>query len=70
MDEFDFDYEWDEGSDLDNWEDEQVFQDTQAELREDFDDDDDDEGDYLWDAEAELERRAEYAMECVLGFGE
>lgn len=30
------DYGYDEGSDLDNWEDEQVFQDTQAELREDW----------------------------------
>lgn len=29
--------EYDEGSDVDNWEDEQVFQDTQAEMREDED---------------------------------
>ncbi len=29
----DGDYDYDEGSDLDNWEAEQVFQDTQAEAR-------------------------------------
>ena len=27
-------YEYDEGSDIDNWEDEQVFQDSIAEMRE------------------------------------
>ena len=36
MDE-DFNYEWAEGSDIDNWEDEQVFQDHEGE---------EDEGDY------------------------
>ena len=33
MDE-DYGYEYDEGSDIDNWEDEQVFQDNIAERRE------------------------------------
>ena len=35
--------EYDEGSDIDNWEDEQVFRDTQAEMREDEDEDEEDE---------------------------
>jgi hypothetical protein len=60
----DEDYEYDEGSDVDNWEDEQVFQDGCAEN--DFDEDDD----YIFDEENEQERRAEYAAECSLGFGE
>ena len=70
MDEDYDDFGYDEGSDIDNWEAEQCFQDQQAEAREDFEDDDEDEGDYLYDEEAEQERRAEYAMECALGFGE
>ena len=60
------DYGYDEGSDLDNWEEEQVFQDTQAELREDWDDEDD----LPYDEEHAAEMRAEYAMEAALGFGE
>lgn len=63
----DYGYEYDEGSDIDNWEAEQCFQDQQAEAREDWDDEDDD---IPFDEEAEQERRAEYAMECALGFGE
>lgn len=74
MDEYDdFDQCYDEGSDIDNWEAEQCFQDQQAEMRADADfedDEDDEEGDYLYDEEAEMERRAEYAMESALGFGE
>ena len=35
MDEDDFGYEYDEGSDIDNWEDEQVFRDGQEEMRQD-----------------------------------
>lgn len=66
-DEYD-DFDYDEGSDVDNWEAEQCFQDQQAEAGED--DFEDEEGDYLYDEEAEMERRAEYAMESALGFGE
>lgn len=56
------DYGYDEGSDVDNWEAEQCFQDQCLE--------DDEDDDYLFDEEAEMERRAEYAAECSLGFGE
>ena len=50
MDEFEFDY--DEGSDIDNWEDEQVFQDDALERQacEDWEDDLDD---VDWEAERE-----------------
>jgi hypothetical protein len=64
------DYGYDEGSDIDNWEAEQVFQDQQAEQAEDWDDDCDESPEEYYDAEAEMERRAEYAMEAALGFGE
>ena len=69
---------FDEGDDRENWEAEQVFQDECAERREDFDDEDEDEpfedefddADVPYDAMHEAEMRAEYAMECALGFGE
>jgi|TARA_R110000824_G_scaffold39490_5_gene119398 hypothetical protein len=36
MDNEDYGYEYDEGSDVDNWEDEQVFQDHEGEEEEEF----------------------------------
>jgi len=43
------DYGYDEGSDIDNWETEQVFQDLQAEAREANGEDADGEDDYPYD---------------------
>lgn len=69
------DYGYDEGSDIDNWEAEQVFQDQQAEQAAEWDDYDesdydDADDDLPYDDEQAAEMRAEYAMEAALGFGE
>lgn len=74
MDEFeDYGYEPFE-DDLMELSDREAWEDAQADMRDDFEDEpeDHDEEDeaYLYDEEAEMERRAEYAMECALGFGE
>ncbi len=70
----DFDQCMDEGSDLENWGNEEAFQDAQAEMREAYEEPEEREEfeqDFVpYDEEAEMERRAEYAAECVLGFGE
>ena len=55
MDE-DYGYEYDEGSDLDNWEDEQVFQDNIAEMREEL----------IAQEEEWLEQAGEMMMEQLL----
>ena len=58
--------------DLQEFSDREAWEDAQAEMRdgEDFEDEDFEDGEDYFDAEAEAERRAEYAMECALGFGE
>ena len=47
--------DYDEGSDIDNWEAEQCFQDLQAEGREEWDEEDEND-DYKYDEEAEEQR--------------